>query len=222
MNTDNFNLINQHLSAWYKCFSQMHVKYTPYFINKNLMNVFETILNDKKQSKQNKELVMFSKMTKKDDLLSKISFIVMDNMTGYSPDFVYSIGDKNETIEEYLHDIRTMINIIQHCVNIMEYLQTKYDFVYIETWRNKEVIQTYVHDAYLNQDISLDMFRNAKNIDDLVRGHDSINKVAYTGLIITTYIKFMSEDIIAQMHNPMPSNHLLSHEDDSNHEYSLN
>lgn len=192
MDFEENQLFNKYLSDWYRFYTDLYSNPYPNFrFNYGLVALFDKILYERKKLKKYQEILMFHKLTQKSNRWL-IGSIVLDTMNGSN------LFTDNFHIQNYRHDIEHIMYIIRNAVYIMEYLLSKYDYVYVDYWRNKEVIMKYVNDSYHLEQFALDKFMNAGKTHDLLEGYDSITKMAYNGLMITTYIKFLNEDCLKQ------------------------
>jgi hypothetical protein len=198
MDFEENRLFDKYLSDWYMFYTELYTNpYPNYRYNYGLTALFDKILDDRRKLKQNQEILTFHKLTQKSNKWL-IGSIVLDNL------IVGNQSNENRYIQNYRNDIEHMMYIVRNSVHIMEYLIKKYDFVYVDYWRNKEVIMNYVNDSYRLEQFALNKFTNAGTTNDLLEGYDSITKIAYNGLIITTYIKFLNEDCLKQSYYIQP------------------
>ncbi len=196
--TDNHPQTNNILKQWYYYFSDMYLKdYKNFRFNESIHSRLDHIIQAKKESKRVKELVLLDHLTKKGDL-HLISSIVIDTMTSKSPTELKSLVMKHPEMEKFFHDLRYMYEIIQHCIKMMDYLHTKYDYLYVEHWRNKEVVQKYINSAYEKYNKAYQLFETAKYSCDLLTAYDQVSQLSYDGLMITEYIRLMNEDALDQ------------------------
>lgn len=199
-------LFNTYLSSWYKFYSDLYTdSYPNYRYVYGLNMLFEYILNERRNFKKYQDVVTFYKVTQKSDKWF-IGSILLSNMnaTGLLKNTC------NFHIETYRSDVEHIMDIIRKSVHIMEYLLNKYDYVYIEHWRNKDVIMKYVNDSYYLEQFALDKFKNAGKSSDLLEGYDSITKMAYNGLMVTSYVRYINEDCLKQSDyiNPIHINNI--------------
>lgn len=197
--TDNYDQIQNYLYNWYYYYSNSYlVEYTaldPNNENNKNIPLFKDIIKNKENNIANRELIIFNAITNKNSYLDIISTIVFENMAETS---IKQFKNKTTGIEPYKYDLRNLIDISKYSIEIMDYLCNKYDFVYIEYWRNKETIMKYMNNSLILEQNCLTLFKTYRNIDDLIRIYNNIKKISYNGLIITTYVKFINEDILKQ------------------------
>ncbi len=196
--TDNHTQTNNILKQWYYYFSDMYRKdYRNFRFNESIHSRLDNIIQSKKESKRVKELVLLHKLTKKGEL-HFISSIVIDTMTSKSPEGLESSVFSNPEMNKFFEDLKYMYEVIQHCIKMMDYLHEKYDYLYVEHWRNKEVVYKYVQSAYEKYNKAYQLFETAKYSCDLLTAYDQISQLCYDGLMITEYIRLMNIDALEQ------------------------
>jgi hypothetical protein len=203
VNYDELNYFTTMMENWYTYYRTMYTEeYRLYKMVYGLTAILNKVIHDKKIAKSNTSFMLFKKAIPHDDeRMNCISSIVIYNMTHMNEEKLSKLSYSNYVIDKYFDDIQNMFETINDCVKIMNYLYKTYDWIYVEEWRTEYKIMIYVEEFYILHKESIYLFQNAGTYNDLIKGYDKITKMAYKGLMITTYIKFMIEDIIEQSYH---------------------
>jgi hypothetical protein len=194
--TDDYDHINDTLKQWYYYFSNMYNNdYSIY--NNSIRGRLDKIIEDKKNAKRMKELVLFHQLTKRNDL-HIISTIMIGTLTSKGSEQLLADTYNNVEMDKFYYDLRYMYEIIQNCIKMMDYLHTKYDYLYVDYWRNKDAVHKYIQSAYQKYNKVFELFETAKSSIDLLQGYNFMFEITYDGLMITEYIRLMNCDALLQ------------------------
>jgi hypothetical protein len=193
------------MEKWYNYYTNCHNEIFPYYYISayNILPIFHYTLWKKEEIISKKELLQFYSISKlsKNRKLELVSEIVFQNILQISIDNLKIQHNIIYLIEEWKYELNAMMEFTRQSVNIMNYLLEKYDFVYIQKWRNKDVIiNSYVLSSVKFEKECLILFKTYNSIDDLINLYSILNQISYNGLLITTYIRLINNDILEQMY----------------------
>lgn len=196
--TDDFNNIIAILQNCYYYNRDMYMnEYKAYFTwDDNLLSIFNDVLSYKEMIQRNKELLLFNSLMKKNKY-SIVGFIVSENASSIS---LKDGLKENKYILKMKNDLRELIDMNNHCIMIMNYLLDKYyDNIYIETWRDKTSVMSYMDEAIGLKEECLNLFKTYNSVDDLTNIYNNLSKICYCGLMISNYIRLINTDIKEQL-----------------------
>ena len=189
--------MNNLLSIWYNDLSGLYTQYN-YNILQHEQDYSEPAYTQLvKISKANKsksfmrDLYLFKLMTGNNHLYLIGQLVYKQMRCDYD-----EIKISDSYLKIYLYDIDSIQFKIRQCIHMMDYLKSIHHYVYVEDWRNYNKINKLCNDIKNNLNNANCLILDINSgINDLMNAYDNIRNASYKGLLITTYIRFISQDI---------------------------
>ncbi len=194
--------MNNLLSNWHKDLSKLYIQYNNNILqydgieeySKPIHTELSTISKANKSKSFMRDLYLF-KIINRNNNLHLIGQIVYKQMECDSDE----IKKADNYVKQYIYDIDSIQLKIRYCIHMMEYVRSIHPYVHIEEWRDHNKTNKLSTDIknklYHANDIILD---SDSKTDSLFAAYKLIKDSAYDSLLVTAYVRFISEDIDEQ------------------------